>query len=71
MVEIIIKIPDSKLDEFKLGFKRAYPLIDGETDLNLIKRFIREKLLDYYKTGKVLIAQETTPPSIDETVIED
>jgi len=71
MVDIIIKIPSSKIDEFKIGFLKAYPNENGLTDLKLIKRFIREQLMNYYKTGKVLIAQETTTPDIDEDVVED
>jgi len=71
MPTIIINIPDSKLEEFKLGFKRAYPSIEGETDLKLIKRFIKEKLMNYYITGKTLIATENLNPEIDENVISD
>jgi hypothetical protein len=70
MVDIIIKIPNDKIDEFKLGFKKVYPSLAGETDLKMIKRFIREQLLDYYITGKTLIAQESTPPEIDEEIVE-
>ena len=70
MVDIIIKIPSSKLEEFKAGFLKAYPKESGETDLDHIKKFIREQLINYYKTGKVLIAQETTPVEIDEDVVE-
>lgn len=71
MVDIIIKIPNDKVDEFKIGFLKAYPNESGETDLNHIKIFIREQLRNYYKTGKVLIAQETTPVEIDEDIVED
>lgn len=71
MVQINIVIPNDKIEEFKVGFKKAYPSLQGETDLKLINRFIKEKLLDYYKTGKVLIAQQTTPVEIEEDLIED
>lgn len=70
MVDIIIKIPNSKIDEFKLGFLKAYPNETGETDLKLIKMFIREKLMDYYRTGKLLIARENINAGIDEDVVE-
>lgn len=69
MVSISIIIPDTKVEEFKLGFLKAYPNDACITDMKHIKKFIREQLLNYYKTGKVLIARETTPAIIDEEVV--
>jgi len=71
MVEITITIPNSKINEFKAGFLKAYPNDEGLTDLQHIKKFIREQLLNYYKTGKIMIAKETTPENIDEGVVEE
>ena len=71
MVEIKITIPNSKVDEFKAGFLRAYPNETGITDLAHIKKFIREQCVNYYTTGKILIAQETTEPEIDTEIVEE
>jgi len=71
MVSISITIPSDKLDEFKEGFLKAYPKTGGDTDLKHIKKFIRVQLLNYYRTGKILIARESTPVDVDEDVVED
>ena len=71
MVDIIIKIPSDKVDDFKTGFFKVYPNESGETDLKYLKAFIRQKLIDIYKTGKTLIAQETTEPEIDESIVDE
>ena len=71
MVDIIIKIPSDKVDEFRNGFLKVCPNESGQSDLIWIKIFIRQKLIDIYKTGKTLIAQETTIPKIDEGIIEE
>jgi len=71
MVDIIIKIPNDKIDEFKLGFIKAYPKIAGETDLKLIKRFIREKLIQYYITGKTILVREENQPYIEIDLVEE
>ena len=69
MASISIIIPDAKIEEFKIGFLKAYPKENGVSDLQHIKTFIREQLINYYKTGKVLIARETTPAEVDEEVV--
>ena len=72
MVEIKINIPNEKLNDFRQGFLKAYPKEDENiTDLNHIKKFIRKQLINYYKTGKIMIARETTKPDIDEGVINE
>jgi len=71
MVVVSIQIPDDKVEEFKEGFLRAYPNNTQLTDMQHVKTFIRDQLLSYYRTGKVLIARETTPAVIDENVITD
>jgi len=71
MVVIAINIPDDKVEEFKAGFLKAYPNTEGLADIQHVKKFIRLQLFSYYRTGKILIAQETTPPTIDDTVITD
>ena len=70
MVEIKIIIPNNKLDEFKLGFLKVYPKPNGLSDMQHIKAFIRKQLINQYKTGKIMIARETTSPLLDETVVE-
>jgi len=71
MVAITITIPTDKIDEFKAGFLKAYPKEVGDTDLQHIKKFIRVQLINYYRTGKILIAQESTPVIIDEEVVNE
>jgi len=71
MVDITITIPNNKVDEFKVGFLKAYPKSGGDTDLVHIKKFLREQLINYYRTGKILIAQQATDPEIDPDVVED
>jgi len=68
-MDIIIKIPDAKVNEFRNGFLKVCPNESGETDLKWIKIYIKEQLINLYKTGKTLIAQESTPPEIDEEII--
>lgn len=70
MVAITITIPNDKLDEFKLGFLKAYPKPSGITEIEHVKQFIKDGLLREYRLGKRIIAQQTTTPSIDETVVE-
>jgi hypothetical protein len=71
MVKITMEIPDNKLDDFKLGFLKAYPKEGAITDIMHVKQFLKLQLFNYYMTGKILIAQETTDPEIDEQIIED
>ena len=71
MVDIIIKIPNDKLDDFKAGFLKVYPNESGETDLKFLQIFIRQELINIYKTGKTRIARETTEPDIDEEIVEE
>lgn len=71
MVDVTITIPNSKIDEFKAGFLKAYPNNEGLTDLQHIKKFIRKQLLDYYRHGKIQLARETTPENIDEGVVTE
>ncbi|RLC68397.1 MAG: hypothetical protein DRH97_03245 [Chloroflexi bacterium] len=70
MVDIIIKIPSDKVDDFRTGFLKVYPNESGETDLIWIKIFIRQKLIDIYKTGKTMIAREEMYIEIDEEIID-
>jgi len=70
MVDIIIKIPSDKIEDFRTGFLKVKPNESGETDLIWIRSYIRQVLINIYKTGKTLIAQETTDPEIDEEIIE-
>jgi hypothetical protein len=67
-MDIIIKIPDEKVNEFRLGFLKVCPNESGETDLNWFKIFIRQKLIDIYKTGKTAIAEDQAV--IDENILE-
>lgn len=70
MTDITITIPNNKIDEFKIGFLKVYPKPDGVTDLQHIKNFLREQLLKYYKTGKILIARENMDLDLDLNLIE-
>lgn len=71
MVDVTITIPNDKLDELKLGFLTVYPKNTGETDLQCFRRFIREKVLDYYRTGKIELARETTSPYFEDGLIDE
>lgn len=71
MVDIIIKIPNSKLEDFRNGFLKVCPNESGETDLKWIQLYIRQTLKNIYITGKTLIAQENTPPEIDDEIVEE
>lgn len=76
MVEIKIIIPDDKIDELKLGFLKAIkrpdqPEYQAMTDIQFFKRWIKDNITNAYKTGKMLIARETTKPEIDNDVLED
>lgn len=71
MVDIIIKIPNNKLEEFKKGYLKVIPNESGQTDLNNVRSFLRQKLIDIYITGKTEIAKETTPIEIDTAVVEE
>lgn len=67
-MDIIIKIPDGKLEEFKIGYLKAKPTKNGQTDLQNIRSVIKQLLIDIYISGKTQIAIEGT--EIDEEIIE-
>lgn len=72
MVEIKINIPNGKLEDFRKGFLKAYPKENkNTTDLDHVKNFLKKQLINYYKTGKIMIARETTKPDIDEGVVSE
>ena len=73
MIDITIKIPDDKIEELRTGFKAAVPQIDeyaGLSDMQFFKKWIMNQIKNIYKTGKIIIARETTEPTIDEVVTE-
>lgn len=72
-MEIKIIIPDDKLNDFKKAFKKAVPKApehEGMAEVKFFKLWVRQCIFNVYKTGKILIAKETTPPDIDLEIIE-
>lgn len=70
-MKISISIPDEKLEEFKTGFLKAVPKPEHYqhlTDLQFFKQWIYDNILAAYRTGKILIAREATPPSFEDII---
>jgi len=73
-IEIKIKIPSDKMDDLKHGFLKAVNRPEKYkhlTDLEFFKQFIKDTIFQAYKTGKVMIARETTTPEIDEDIVTE
>jgi len=72
MAEIIINIPNDKVEELKLGFLAKCPIpVDGEgvplyTDVVWIKKWITKTVFSEYVEGKKLLAVV----EIDDGVLE-
>ncbi len=76
-----INIPDPKITEFKAGFLQAKPVplikdpntpgqqIPEYTDLQWIKKCVREYLMRIYHHGKTELATQTV--TFDEEVVEN
>lgn len=72
MVDITIKIPNDKIDELRIGFLAAVPKEDeGLTDMEFFKKWLKHQIINIYKTGKTIIARQTTLPVIDDDIVED
>jgi hypothetical protein len=72
-MEIKINIPDDKLEDLKIGFKKAVdkpPELEHLNDIQFFKRWIKDMILRAYMTGKIKIAKETTTPEVDEDIVE-
>ncbi len=72
MVDIVLTIKDSKVDEFREGFLKQNPVpLDDETgeptmgDLDWFKESIRLWALRIYKQGKMKLLQDTYDPDPD------
>jgi len=72
-MELKFTIDDNKFEEFKTGFLKALPIPEdsGLTENKWIKEWIKNQLLNVYKTGKIKIAREQTQPEIDFDIIGD
>jgi len=73
MVEIKFTIPDNKVDELKIGFLKAVPKPEQYqhlTDLEFFKQWIKDNILNAYRTGKIMIARESTDPTFDN-ILQD
>lgn len=71
MVEIKFIIPDDKVQELKTGFLKAVPKPEQYqhlTDLEYYIQWLKDSTLAAYKTGKILIARETTPPEFQNII---
>jgi len=73
MVELKFIIDDLKFEEFKTGFLKSLPVPEdsGLTENKWIKEWIKNQLLNVYKSGKVKIARETTTPEVDYDIITE
>ena len=74
MVDIVINIPNDKVNELKLGFLKAYPIprdhgVPKYTELEWATIWIKEQIFNAYREGKCMIASELTVPIIDGGVI--
>ena len=72
-IEIKIIIEDTNLEELKTGFLKAVerpPQYSGLTDIQFFKKWLQDNIISAYKTGKIMIAQETTQPVIIEDIVE-
>jgi len=75
-IKINIKIPSAKVNDFKEAFKKVVvtehlpPEYQGLTDLQLLKAYLKDHLFAIYKTGKMKIAADTTPPEVDLNILE-
>ena len=61
------------IDDFKVGFLKSRPkppAMAHLTDLQYLKQIMEEFLFHWYKEGKIQIAQETTPPTVNENIVE-
>lgn len=81
MVYITITIPSDKVEEFKLGFLRANPKPEPPetdpptppmSDIDYLKYWIRNILINEYRRGKGLLAKDATstpnPSYVDEVL---
>lgn len=72
-MDLTITIPDTKYDEFKTGFLKQNPKPEGAviSDEDFIRGWLQDQLFNNYQTGKILIARETTKPTIDVKIYEE
>lgn len=69
-IDITITISSADIADFRAGFLKCKPKEDpAVSDLNHFKNTIGEWIFNVYKTGKIMIARETTAEDIDENII--
>ena len=72
-INISIKIPSEKVDDFKEAFVLVVNRPEQHKDITddqFLKAYIKDMLFAIYKTGKIKKAQETTKPEIDLNIVE-
>ena len=72
-LNITIKIAEENLEEFKAGWLKAIEKPEqyaGLNDIQFFKKWLEDNIINAYKSGKILIARETTQPEIIEGIIE-
>lgn len=72
-MDIVVKIPDDKVPELRIGFLAAVQREEDEEELNdmqFFKKWLMKQIFNIYKTGKIIIARETTEPEVEEDIIE-
>ena len=68
MPSISIDISQDKYEEFKVGFLRENSKPDGLSDAEWILQNIKGYLINNYKLGKQLLAEDTS--QIDDDVLD-
>jgi hypothetical protein len=70
-ITISVKIPSEKVEDFKEAFLTLNPPPEdwGGTELEWIRRWTRERLIEAYKMGKLHEARKAIPDGTD-TIIE-
>jgi len=71
-MKINIEILDD--DDFKAGFFNVIKIPEELVGINeetFITNWIKAQITNVYKTGKVKIAKETTPPEVNYDIIKE
>lgn len=72
-MKIIIEISELNQDEFFNGFNKTIvkpPKYQHMTDIQFLEQWITDVIDNAYKTGKIIIARETTKPNFIDKIAE-
>jgi len=71
-LKVTIEIKTGFEDDFKNGFLKAVekpPEYQHLTDVQFFKQWLQDCIKSAYKTGKIMIAQQTTTPTIETDIV--